>query len=342
MQDETQKKTNNVAPDNTASMQAEMPDILVQPEHINRPGIIVLQWLTYAFWGWAILALAVLISATFTTFIIGYDTSTLTSYALAAILVLLPIALVCDFFYTKNEPDKKTGASMVVMVIHAVLFALLAIAALIAAVFSIVNLIITSNDTRPYQVALYSAGLVTIVYIATFVRTINPPAFFNITSKYYKIFMLVFATLVIIASIIGPIGYAQQTKNDKLIEENLYTIQSEISGYTRKNKALPENLNQLSLQKDAKVLIEKNLVAYKSKGVRNRTGTRTTSKIYSYELCVTYKKASPDYQQGDDKKPASSSTLDSDINEDYRSGSDSLYDPHPAGEKCYSQEFYGN
>ena len=344
MQDETQKQPDLTTADNTPSMQTEMPDILVQPEQINKPGIIVLQWLTYAFWGWAILALAILVSATFTTFVIGYDTSTLTSYALAAILVLLPIALVCDFFYSKAEPEKKTGAAMVVMVIHAVLFALLAIATLIAAVFSVVNLIITSNDTRPYQVALYSSGLITIVYIATFVRTINLPAFFNITSKFYKIFMLVFTIVVIIASVIGPIGYAQQTKNDKLIEENLYTIKSEISDYTRKNKALPESLDQLSLDDNAKILVEKNLVVYKPKETRNRTSTRTTSKVYNYELCVTYKKASPDYQAEDDKKPADSDTLesDSDSSIDYDFGYNNLYDPHPAGDKCYKLQTYGS
>ena len=52
------------------------------------------------------------------------DVGSFDPYAVAAVLVLLPVSFITDFFYSKREPGKKTGAATIVMVIHAVLYAL--------------------------------------------------------------------------------------------------------------------------------------------------------------------------------------------------------------------------
>ncbi|MGH7250207.1 MAG: hypothetical protein ACREGC_04480, partial [Minisyncoccia bacterium] len=110
------------------------------PVHnLNTPNVIVMQWLTYAFWGWTALSLSILTGIVLANFINKADMGSFTPYAIAAVLVLLPISFVCDYFYSKHEPGKNTGSAMVVMVIHAVLFALFGVGALIGIVFSLVQ-----------------------------------------------------------------------------------------------------------------------------------------------------------------------------------------------------------
>src|SRR5680860_463031 len=106
----------------------------VEPK-INTPGIIVLQWLTYAFWGLTVFATSLLSASVIAYFITPTNNNDFSAYATAAVLVLLPISVICDIFYSKQEPEHKTGASSIIMIIHAVFFALFSIGALIAIVF---------------------------------------------------------------------------------------------------------------------------------------------------------------------------------------------------------------
>ena len=97
----------------------------------NTAGTLILQWLTYAFWGWAVLSLSILTGLVIFNFLNGSQSSTSTPYAIAAVIVLLPISVLCDYLYSKREPILKSGPSLVIMVIHSVIFALFGIAALI-------------------------------------------------------------------------------------------------------------------------------------------------------------------------------------------------------------------
>ena len=114
----------------------------------NAAGILVLQWVTYAFWGWFALAILWLSALTFGYFITGNDSQSwgaALAYPLASVVVMLIIAQVADLFYVKHEPERKTGGSSVIMLIHAVLFVLLTVASLIVAVFSLINMSINSD-----------------------------------------------------------------------------------------------------------------------------------------------------------------------------------------------------
>ena len=62
-------------------------------------GNIILQWLTYAFWGWALLGINWLIFIVVFSLLAHQDQTEVIPYAIAAVLVLLPISVVCDFFY---------------------------------------------------------------------------------------------------------------------------------------------------------------------------------------------------------------------------------------------------
>lgn len=304
------------------------------PQHPpTNAGLIVLQWLTYAFWGWTVLALSVLTATVVANFIADADTGDFTPYGIAAVLVLLPIAAVCDYFYSKQEPVKKVGAASIVMVIHAVLFALFAIGSLITAVISLVSMFTSSGGIDAAQTTLVSALIIFVFYLATFLRTLNPVNFPAI-KRFFITFMIVCVGLIALLGLIGPTARARATRNDRLIESNLSSVTSEIGHYARDNQKLPSDLNQLDLDTDAQQLVDKNLVTYqpntKQPKVITSNYSSSTSKskdtTFYYQLCATYKEASKNKygsygNYGDDGYDTYVSTYN-----------------HKAGQNCYKLE----
>lgn len=171
-------------------------------DHHDNAATIILQWLTYAFWGWTVLVLSVLTYTVFTDFLDQGDNSSFSYYIISAALVLLPISLICDYLYSKKEPGKKTGAASIVMVVHGVLFALFGIGALIWGVFSVVSLLTSDGDTSTTLAGLYSSLIIALFYAATFARTLNPPKF-PMTVQAYRIAM---SAVVVIFIILGFVG----------------------------------------------------------------------------------------------------------------------------------------
>lgn len=291
------------------------------------PGIIVLQWLTYAFWGWTLLALSTLIFVVIFHLMSKVDTGSTSLYAIAAIVVLLPISLICDYIYQKHEQQKKHGISMAVMVVHAVIFALFTIGTLIASLFAIVQFMVNtgSSDTANSYIALFvSLLIVAVLYSMTFLRTLNP---FKSTIKIARIFditMLVIVATFTVLAFIGPFAQTFQTKNDHLIESNLTYVQNDINAYVTKNNKLPQSLSDVSFESDtAKQLIDKKLVTYEQAAPNTATGD------FRYQLCVTYthKDTAMDYGYG------SGNSYQSDGYSSYISTSG-----HKAGYVCYRLE----
>lgn len=340
----------NNSDDNLATQQnsisSALPETTTESISKNTPGTIILQWLTYAFWGWTVLVSGVLATASISNIVLGADTGEFTTYALAAVLVLLPISIVCDIFYSKNEPQKKTGAAMVVMVIHAVLFALIGIGTLITAVFAVVQMLTNGGQVGWSKVTLYSALVCTILYVATFLRTLNPQQL-PWVSKAYKLFMIVAVLIITVMCVVGPISYEYATKNDKLIVANINAVGESINNYTRVNNKLPASLSELSLKGDAKILVSKNLVKYTPGTQISPTTTKSSATIikldknipisFNYKLCVDYAKADKTSTY-DDTYNYSGAETDSDSS----TGTVNTYEysvrpyGHPAGEVCYN------
>jgi hypothetical protein len=318
----------------TSSIQQPLPPPAGLPKEAVSAGQIVLQWLTYAFWGWTLLALSVLTGAVVANLISSADTSGFTPYAAAAVLVLLPISFACDSFYIKKEESKKSGAEMLVMVIHAVIFALCGIGALITAVFMLVQLLTSSEGSEDLVAGLLTALIIATFYALTFTRTLNP-APLGWLQRSYRMIMAALVGIIIILAIVGPVAYERKTRDDKLINSNLTSVSDAIRSYSDKNNKLPENLSQLALKGDAEKLIEKNLVTYKpittgtypsSSAAQDDQGNFSySSPSYRYELCVTYKEESSNYDEND--------TYDS-YSEDGYETYISTYE-HPAGNVCY-------
>ncbi len=297
----------------------------LQPRAESHAGhsTVILQWLTYAFWGWTVLALSILTSMVIANFINATDTENFTPYGIAAVLVLLPISYICDVFYSKKEPAKKTGAEMLVLVIHAVLFALFGVGALIVAVFALVSLFTSKSDSSGSTITLISALIIAVYYALTLLRTLSP-ARLSWIRRLYKLIMLVTVGFIVLLAIVGPVSKERTLRDDKLVEQNISAVQNSIDGYTRSNKKLPASLTVLGLTGDAKQLVDRNLVTFKSVGSVTDPQNIKTASAYRYELCVNYKKQTKDYQ------PYNNYDYSTDEYKTYISAYN-----HPAGSVCY-------
>ncbi len=301
-------------------------------------GVIILEWLTYAFWGWTVLALSALTATVLASFIADADTSGFTPYGIAAVLVLLPISFITDFFYSKKESQKKAGAEMLVMIIHAVLFALFGIGALIGAVFATVQLMTSSADTAGVQVGLYSCLIISVYYAMTFLRTLNPARLANV-QKFFKFAMLATVGLIVILAIVGPVSQEMSRRDDKLIEAGIGDLSRTINNYAQENEDLPKDLNQLTLSGDEKKMVEKGLIEYKREaavtiGTSRSSTVGTSSRFqqannqrveYRYQLCANYAKESRGYEKYYSSRAERNGEYDTYV---------SAYS-HPAGEVCY-------
>lgn len=327
---EPQASTDQVAP--TPNPAPTNPE---PAAHKNSAGQIVLQWLTYAFWGWSILSSYILVW-TLSSYFIG-DNSGLgefTAYVVAAALVLLPVAFVTDLFYRRIEPAKKTGAASIVMVIHAVLFALFAIGNLIGAIFAVLSYFISESSASDITVSLVSSLVGVFLYFIVFIRTLNPQKLGSKLSFVHAILQLVFVLIIVIMSFVGPISEGRRARADRIIERGLPEVSRSVNDYLADNGELPEDLDDLSpTNSDAKKLIEDDLVEYepnaKSPGPeRESTYSSTDPTIFHYyELCVEYVAESSYY---------SASSRPNTTNSEYETY---LYiSSHPEGEVCYKQK----
>ncbi len=346
-QDKPFESQNNIPNDNVSNIQTDptapeknyvvqpdpTPQPVVKPSY-NSPGVIVLQWLTYAFWGGTVIAMSTL-TALVLTFFIAPEAVTGDSslYVMAAVLVLLPISVICDFFYMKQEPEKKTGFASILVIIYSIFFALFGVAAFIVATFSTMNLIISSSNTEGTRVALYSSLIIAFLFVILFLRTILLKKLFKMR-RYFIILMVVIVGIICAFGIFGPVADARLRRNDTLIENNLSIVSESVNAYVTKNSQLPNSLGDLKLSGDSKKLVTDNLVTYtkdaspklQSNNLEDYSSTYSSAENYYYQLCVTYKMAS---QYQSEYSQMSSGPTDNGY-DTYLSTS-----PHPAGEKCY-------
>ncbi len=239
---------------------------------ITNPAQLVLQWLVYALWGWSALAISWL-----TFLVVQYflneegareATNDMLPYSLASVIVLVLISLASDMFYARKEPTRKSGAAMVVMVIHAVIFALFAIGWLIAAVFGGIRILIGGWSVDAGALTLIIAALiVSTVYVATLLRTLRPTGRGSIVRGYW-VFVGAVVIALIAAGVMGPAVQAGLRQQDRVIENGLPEISRAINEYARDKKELPSSLSVLKtdLTGDAKRIVEADKVRYTPKG----------------------------------------------------------------------------
>ena len=305
------------APEEPIAPQAEpitQPEPTAEPKHYaqesqsheSSASTTVLQWLTYAFWGWLAGSLLWLMGIVLSSSILDQTTNESTPYAIAAAVVLLPLAFICDLLYRKREPAKKAGGAMVIMVVHAVLFALISIVSLIIAVFITVNGLVevgSGDDER--LVGILTALTSTVLFAGAFVRVLDP--FKGKKSARIYAFTMLGVTLLLLAlTIAGPLVKSIASRGDRVIEQALPKVQSSIDMYISDNSKLPATLNDVTFSdENTEELVEDGKVEYIPEGklgdsitnlnnlstflTKENTNTRQT---YRYQLCVDYKAAS--------------------------------------------------
>lgn len=152
--------------------------------------------------------------------------------------------------------------------------------------------------------------------------------------------------VVIVLGIVGPVAKERATKDDRLIVSNISRVSDGINTYVRNNKQLPDNLSKINVDRETKILIDKNLVEYKKETSSSPSDpyssgnnsvelqysldqSQSTRMTYKYQLCVNYKAKSNE-------------------NDRYGSSRDSdeyTYSPnaysHPAGNVCYKLQTSG-
>ena len=294
-------------------------------------GTLVLQWLTYAFWGWFIGAAVWLIGVLFTHILVGESVGTHAAipYAVAAIIVLFPLAFICDLFYRKHEPLRKAGAAMVIMLIHAVIFALFAIGALITAVFTGLNSVINPSDDSATvtNVVVYTAGSAAVLFGLAFLRTLNPFKQ-KLGAAIYDWAMLGLAVLLLIFAFIGPVNQAVSTQDDRALEESVTLVNYGVQNYYYKEGKLPEKLDQISVASEkAEAAIKAGDIEYIAEET-TETMSYPSTKTAHYQLCVVY-----DHAAKGDQYQDTYNDWDSEPGSDYKSYPQTT--PHDAGRVCY-------
>lgn len=331
---------------------------LVKAAHAeNTPATLVLQWLTYAFWGWFALAMTWLVAI-----VVGWlvdrdgfanDIADALPYPLAATIILLLIALSVDFFYSRLEPIKKRGAASVLMIIHTVIFALCGIAALIAVVFGAIYSALNGGSfggTNGSRVVITTGAVMLVVYALLVLRTLFGAPRRIVRFVTWGVLAAIFlgASLV---GVFGPMADSLATKQDRLIEAALPELARNIESHTQRNDRLPATLSEAIntgssyRRNEVKELVSQNLVRY-TPNTKPSTGggdpikmtdpkltpepkpigiddTLYSDKVFYYRLCVTYKREKSSSYDYDYSEPVSSSSS-------YISTLS-----HPAGEKCY-------
>jgi len=305
----------------------------------SSPGVIVLQWVTYALWGWTVVAVAFLVAAILAFHMISADIGDQVMYGVAAVVILLPSAAVCDIFYSKHEPVKKSGVSSAVMIIHAVIFTLMTIGTVITAAFSLVTLLIVSSSTEGILITMYTALIVALLLILVLLRTIMPKKLFAFR-RYFIIFMIFVVSVIVFFGIIGPIADARLTRNDKLIEQELSSVSYAIDSYVETNSKLPNSLTDLELTGNTKKLVSDNLVDYTKESQYGKMiydEYSSSTMTYYYKLCVDYQRESKD-----DYYSGYSSSYDNADDDGYSTSPDTYH--HVKGEVCYKlkSEDYNN
>lgn len=273
-------------------------------QHIfSSPVVAIFQWLSYAFWGWVGVATAALVAVNSSFALNGYSGDyESVAYVVAAVLVLLPIAIVTDVYFSRNEKNDKSTASMIIMVVHAVLFALIAVGALATMVFSLVSLVIGDGaDIEGIIVSLITAATVVVVFGALTFRIMRPavgtPLRFIVRSV-----LTVGVVAVMIWGIAGPVTQTVIRRDDDRAARALQSLQMMVSAYVAQNSELPVTNEQLFSTGDmyfgfdepelVQSAFDDELVSYEP-NIRPASqvipeGATEPQQVFYYEICATF------------------------------------------------------
>lgn len=275
-------------------MSTKKPSTTDKDVQSNSPAVAIFQWLTYVFWG-VTAALSVALVAFSTELAVSGYSNMLNSviFVIAATIVVLPLALVFDYFFSRYERDHKVGIGMVLMVVHAVLAALLAVIALATAVFSLVSMLVFVDDANDMISTLSAAGAAVVLFGLIFVRIMRP-----VTKSRLRLvvrsLLFVLVSALLVWAIVGPAAQVVMRQQDERTVWALQSTPNIISSYVLANGSLPEKLEDAlsySYSGDTGVnALERNLengrVTYTPNVLAPLAEEDLTT--FYYEVCATF------------------------------------------------------
>lgn len=297
------------------------------PAQLNDPGNLILQWVTYALWAAVVLALSLITRAVIEYFVQDKSMGGYAIYPVASVIVLFPVVFVCNRNYRHKEVAKKTGPSSVVMIIHGVLFALISIGSLVAAVFTLTSVLLYSHEASQKMAVIASSLLAALLFFLLFLRATNPSRWRGVV-KNFEWIILVISLVCIVPAIIGPMRAERSSRFDRVIRKNIYEIRTLVDQYIETNSKIPENLDQIAASGDIKMIISNDMVTIKpvEKEIKTDSSRLVYSRKYEYQLCANFKKP---------YAAASAERLPSLTGGKVTEGLATLYN-HEAGENCYA------
>ena len=281
-------------------------------------GDIVWQWVSYGLWEWALIALSALLSVVFAYYFVSsadnpFTDNSFITYPMAALIVLMPIAFVVNHYFEKTEPAKKEGFAAVVMVLNAVAVLLATVGGLVVTVVTALSSL-ANGPSADSNITLATAAIVTVLGAMLFIRIIQPERLAKF-SKAFPYVVVIIAFIAVGAAAGGPFRSQISSRSDRLIENNLSTLGSDIDDYYSSSNKLPASLGAIDYASESdtgsdsgQALYQQNLVTYQV--INSSAGT--------YNLCVTYTHA-----LGSGTIINDSSTIDT--------------SSHPKGHVCYYQ-----
>ena len=268
----------------------------------NSPAVAIFQWLTYAFWGWTAALTAALVTIVANFVLDGYSSDVASSILIiVAVVVLLPLALIFDHVFSRHERDHKTGIGMLLMVLHAVIFALVAVGGLATALFSGVSAILFSDDINGNLTALATAATVMVLFGLIFLRIMRPVTKSGLRTVVRSVLLLIVGA-ALVGAIVGPAAQAVVRQQDERTLRALQNVDFVIGNYVIKQKSLPDTFQDAARETSddtSREAIERSLTDGRltyTANIREPLKAEFETTLY-YEVCATFDFADKDRGQ---------------------------------------------
>ena len=117
------------------------------------------------------------------------------------------------------------------------------------------------------MISIVAATVVALLSAFFFICITRPRRFGNLPDAFAAIIAFI-VTVAIAVTCFGPLSASVRTKQDRFIDDNLWSISDAINKYARQNQKLPASLDtlnkaDLSDDKEAKKLLQDRMVEYK-------------------------------------------------------------------------------
>jgi len=269
-----------------------------QKPSLESAGIITLEWLTYVFWGLASLALNILVSLVVSYYVVeqGITASEPVAYAVAASLILLPIAFVTDVIFSKREDALKSSASSIARIVFSILYALVALGGLVSLVFIGINTLLNGFMGDEVWVAVATSFTIFLAYLLLLARVAKP----HLLGSMRYIYRLLVTSVIIIVCILainGPVANAFKTRQDRSIRSSMELIVNSIRDNVNSGKSLPSNINEAvssvpqymyskSQSENTIDFASRGLITYEPNSRQVTTSGNATT--YYYQICGVF------------------------------------------------------